>query len=600
MNKKILSIILSVFFVLTSVATLSVSALSTDDIQIDTLAYEITVTVKSDADGYMVAQLVNAANTELFGIDSDDDPELVNGKYIYEFSFYMQSGVPTGDYKVYVGNNVAEYPPKTFSYVRIGDLIEFYDGLDDVTPADSIDEYFVEKQEAGKLPIDITEYSSLCPEILAIVNSEIADKIDELIAGIDGGVINIGNVTPVDAEFKATFSDLIKVAKIANAAKKSDWPTPEEGIANFETVAEGAVFENIFDDEYYTAEAPAEPVLAYADVFDAFKTEVENIDTLVADDYSVAFDNATLMTIAATKSFATLKGAFLYFEGEGSIAPDDMTDINALIAGGTDTELWKTLQQEAQSGSFENGAALVARAEVVAGEMNVSTPEDGYTPPSTDPVDTPTIPTGPTGGNLGGGSKPITPPKEEEPKPTTTFTDIAEAEWAREAIEALAEAGVIAGKGDGKFAPNDLVTREEYIKMIIVAFDLLEEGAECDFADVAADRWSYDYIATAKKLGVVTGDGENFNPAGQMTRQDMAVIVHRAFEILGIEVSGEAIEFTDGDAIADYAKEAVSILSGAGIINGMGDGEFAPNGILTRAQAAKVIYGLMNLNGGDK
>ena len=52
--------------------------------------------------------------------------------------------------------------------------------------------------------------------------------------------------------------------------------------------------------------------------------------------------------------------------------------------------------------------------------------------------------------------------------------------------------------------------------------------------------------------------------------------------------------------IAEYAKDAVETLTAAGIINGMGDGVFAPCGTVTRAQAAKVVYGLLNLIGGGK
>ena len=105
---------------------------------------------------------------------------------------------------------------------------------------------------------------------------------------------------------------------------------------------------------------------------------------------------------------------------------------------------------------------------------------------------------------------------------------------------------------------------------------------------------------TAAALGIVNGDGENFRPTAVITRQEMAVIIHRVFELLEAEVSGEAISFDDGEEIAEYAKEAVETLTGAGILNGMGDGSFAPRGTVTRAQSAKVVYELLNLLGGGK
>ena len=593
MNKKILSVVLSVFFVLVSIATVSVSAFSADDIQIDTLAYNIFVTVRTDVGGSMSARLVNAANTELFGIDSDSEPELINGKYVYNFSFYMQKNVPTGDYKIVVGNNVAD-TQKTFGYVRIDDLIGFYDNLEAVTSADLVDEYLA---QATVSPVDLTSYNALCPEVLSLVNSTIYEL--NLDTGVEEGdsLSEISEkVVDVDTQFKTIFNDLMKIAKIANSVKKTDWLN-EQATSNFTTAVESALFDSTFDSKYYTAGEGNEPVLAVSDAFANFKKEAADINTLFADDYSKAFDKATLMLIAGTRSYGTLKDAFLYFEDKGSISPD-MANIDALITRDIDSNLWIKLQEE----NYDNCAGLIIRAEEIAEELNTSTsgPESGYTPPSGGSIDRPSSPSGSGGDGFGGGSsKPVIIPPEEV-KPSVTFGDIAEAEWAREAIEALAKSGIISGKGDGKFVPNDIVTREEYVKMIVGAFGLLEESAESDFADVSTDRWSYSYIASANKLGIVTGDGDNFNPAGAMSRQDMAVIVHRMFEFLEIEVSGESINFTDDDEVSDYAKEAVSVLSSAGIINGMGDGTFAPKGIVTRAQAAKVIYGLMNLNGGDK
>ena len=85
-----------------------------------------------------------------------------------------------------------------------------------------------------------------------------------------------------------------------------------------------------------------------------------------------------------------------------------------------------------------------------------------------------------------------------------------------------------------------------------------------------------------------------------MSRQDMAVVIYRTAEKLGLKISGEAESFADSSDISDYAKDAVKALTAKGIINGMGDGTFAPKATVTRAQAAKVIYGLIELVGGGK
>ena len=66
-----------------------------------------------------------------------------------------------------------------------------------------------------------------------------------------------------------------------------------------------------------------------------------------------------------------------------------------------------------------------------------------------------------------------------------------------------------------------------------------------------------------------------------------------------LELSGTAA-FSDENEISDYAKNAVSHLAGTGIVNGVGNGLFAPKDAVTRAQAAKIIYELVMANGGMK
>ena len=61
----------------------------------------------------------------------------------------------------------------------------------------------------------------------------------------------------------------------------------------------------------------------------------------------------------------------------------------------------------------------------------------------------------------------------------------------------------------------------------------------------------------------------------------------------GYTFANPKTDFTDFEEVSDYAKEAVSMLAGEGIINGMGDGSFAPKKETTRAQAAKLMYAVI-------
>lgn len=181
---------------------------------------------------------------------------------------------------------------------------------------------------------------------------------------------------------------------------------------------------------------------------------------------------------------------------------------------------------------------------------------------------------------------------KKEENTTETFTDMNNASWAKEAVYGLYEKNIVSGKTATEFYPNDNITRAEFVKLLV-----LSKGSELDanewiFTDVTADDWYFKYVNKAYMLGIVTGDDMgNFNPNSLITRQDMATMVYRLIGN-GVE-KGDLSVFTDSDQISDYAKSAVSYLVAEGIINGMGDGSFAPMQNATRAQAAQLIYNII-------
>ena len=183
------------------------------------------------------------------------------------------------------------------------------------------------------------------------------------------------------------------------------------------------------------------------------------------------------------------------------------------------------------------------------------------------------------------------------PTPVVTFTDLDSVEWAKPAITTLAARKVINGRTATTFAPNDDITRAEFAKILINAFGLVTPGSTVTgLSDVTdSSAWYYAPIASAYNKGIITGYADGtFGVNDKVTRQDMAVMVYRAAKAANISINVMAAEvnFEDADQIADYAKEAVTALQRAGIINGVSDTEFAPTATATRAQAAKIIYGV--------
>lgn len=172
----------------------------------------------------------------------------------------------------------------------------------------------------------------------------------------------------------------------------------------------------------------------------------------------------------------------------------------------------------------------------------------------------------------------------------TTYTDVTEAHWAYEAIEALAAAGIVNGNPDGTFAPDNAITRAELTKMIVNVFGVEATSLETGFVDCPADAWFTPYVAAAKEAGYVTGVSETeFAPEALVTREQACAILGRALNA----TSETALTFTDAASVEAYAVPYVAALVDLGIVNGYADGSFAPANSITRAEAAKIIAGAM-------
>ncbi|WP_171687033.1 S-layer homology domain-containing protein [Paenibacillus planticolens] len=179
-----------------------------------------------------------------------------------------------------------------------------------------------------------------------------------------------------------------------------------------------------------------------------------------------------------------------------------------------------------------------------------------------------------------------------------SFQDIANVQWAKASIEALAARGIINGVSEHMFEPNNNVTRAQFIKILMQAFDLDDDHAVSTLTDVKKGEWYYSSIAAAEKLGITQGkDDGSFGINDSITRQDMAVMIDRTIKLLKVKISGNTIaaQFADSSDISEYAADAVIAMQKIGVIEGVGNGNFAPKDHATRAQAAVIIYRVFNL-----
>jgi len=176
-----------------------------------------------------------------------------------------------------------------------------------------------------------------------------------------------------------------------------------------------------------------------------------------------------------------------------------------------------------------------------------------------------------------------------------TFPDIR-SHWARQAVETLAARGIVDGKTGESFDPNGLLTRAEFAKMLVLALGLeVESSAPSPFADVPDGAWYVSAVKAASEAGLVTGDSGRFRPEEPMTREQMAAVLVRAVGMRGgdVEEGADLSGFRDAASVSGWAREAISRAVGLKLIEGSGDA-LHPQGTTTRAQAAVVIYRLLN------
>lgn len=180
----------------------------------------------------------------------------------------------------------------------------------------------------------------------------------------------------------------------------------------------------------------------------------------------------------------------------------------------------------------------------------------------------------------------------------SSFTDLYKAAWAADAIEAIAARGIVKGVSAVSFAPNDAVTREQFIHMLIQTLGLETASAGHSFNDVASGAYYEQSVSIAAKLEIVKGKPNGvFDVGASISRQDMAVMTYRALQAAGLALEKTQAEaaFADSAKISAYAGAGISELQQAGLIKGKPNNNFDPAGTATRAEAAALLFHLLEM-----
>ncbi|WP_052087677.1 glycosyl hydrolase 53 family protein [Paenibacillus wynnii] len=174
------------------------------------------------------------------------------------------------------------------------------------------------------------------------------------------------------------------------------------------------------------------------------------------------------------------------------------------------------------------------------------------------------------------------------------FNDVTSENWYSDAVSYLAARGIANGVGGSTFAPDKKVTRADFLMMVMNAYGIETDAGITDNFSDAGNKYYTKYLATAKKLGLVSGLGGNhYSPEATISRQDMSMILYNIREQLDelpTAINGKDYEsFVDTAAVAVYAKDAMKVLVEAGLIKGNGK-ELDPKATATRAQVAQIVY----------
>lgn len=177
------------------------------------------------------------------------------------------------------------------------------------------------------------------------------------------------------------------------------------------------------------------------------------------------------------------------------------------------------------------------------------------------------------------------------------FTDVSRSDWYYQFVDYVTSKGYFNGVADKTFAPADNMTRAMFVTVLFRFDGAKGDRSQSAFTDVAPGEWYTDAINWAAANRIVDGVGDGkFAPNDPITRAQMCTMIERYLALykkawkVTLPETGSVSVMVDESAIPAYALAAVKQCQRHGLVNGFEDGTFRPNELSTRAQVAAVIY----------
>lgn len=177
----------------------------------------------------------------------------------------------------------------------------------------------------------------------------------------------------------------------------------------------------------------------------------------------------------------------------------------------------------------------------------------------------------------------------------TTYEDVPSNAWYREYVYELTDKDILTGKGKNRFDPNAAITRAEFAKVLAAAAGIKPEAVKgsTGFKDVKDSAWYAPYVKWAAEQGIVNGVGDGrFAPDDNISREEIVVMIARyanKVSSYSFPQHHEVVQFRDTHRVSEWAKTAVAALQQAGIMGGYENKTFLPLANATRAETSKIV-----------
>ena len=182
------------------------------------------------------------------------------------------------------------------------------------------------------------------------------------------------------------------------------------------------------------------------------------------------------------------------------------------------------------------------------------------------------------------------------------FTDVSRSDWYYQFVDYVTSKGYFNGTAETTFAPAENMTRAMFVTVLFRFHGAKGDSSQSAFVDVAPGEWYTAAINWAAANRIVDGVGNGkFAPNDPITRAQMCTMIERYLDLyrkawkVTLPETGSVSVMVDESAIPAYALAAVKQCQRHGLVNGFEDGTFRPNDLSTRAQVAAVIYRLSYL-----